>query len=68
MLKCRLYWRIVRLTYPWVPLCVVGWKTITSAGIQRNLAQVRFWILLNRIDFANLLAIALDLIQPEYWA
>lgn len=67
MLKCRLYWRMVRLTYPWLPLLIMGWRTLTTHGNQRNLAQVRFWLLFNRIDFANLIAIALDLIQPEYW-
>jgi len=68
MTKCSLFWRTVRLTYPWLPLLIVGWRTLKASGLDRDRAQVRFWLLLNRIDFANLWAIALEMIQPEYWA
>lgn len=68
MTTCRLFWRTVRLTYPWLPLLVMGWRTLVMSGTDRDRAQVRFWVLLNRVDFANLLAIALEMIQPEYWA
>jgi hypothetical protein len=44
------------------------WRSLISTGIDRTRAQLRFWILVTRIDFANLLAMAIDLIQPEYWA
>jgi len=40
----------------------------SSTGVQRSRSQVRFWMLLTRIDFANLFAIAIEMSQPEYWA
>lgn len=63
---CKLYWRIVRLTYPGLPLVIALW-TLGARGTQRQRGQVRFWKLYSHIDFTNLLAIARDLIQPEYW-
>lgn len=67
-MSCKLFWRLVRLTYPWSPLVITLWRIISSTDIDRHRAQVRFWLLYSRIDFASLLAIAIDLIQPEYWA
>jgi hypothetical protein len=67
-MSCKLFWRTVRLTYPWLPLLMTLWRIICATADHRQRALVRFWILLGRIDFANLLAIASDLIQPEYWA
>jgi hypothetical protein len=66
-MSCKLFWRIVRLTYPWLPLIMTLWRIAGSTNHHRHRAQVRFWILLTRIDFANLIAIVSDLIQPEYW-
>ncbi|MBW4421357.1 MAG: hypothetical protein KME13_19355 [Myxacorys californica WJT36-NPBG1] len=66
-MSCKLFWRVVRLTYPWLPLVMTLWRIAGSTDIHRQRAQVRFWILFSRIKFANLLAIAIDLIQPEYW-
>ena len=43
------------------------WRMVVSTGVQRSRAQIRFWMLLTRIDFANLLAIAIEMAQPEYW-
>ncbi|MBD1805007.1 hypothetical protein H6F98_06020 [Microcoleus sp. FACHB-SPT15] len=68
MMSCRLYWRTVRLTYPWLPLAIALWRMASSTGVQRSRAQVRFWMLLTRIDFANLFAIVSEMSQPEYWA
>lgn len=56
-----------RLTYPWLPLVIILWRMAISTGVNRSRAQMRFWMLLARIDFANLLAIAIDMTQPEYW-
>lgn len=64
---CRLFWRTVRLTYPWVPLAKALWLILTATGLERLRAQVRFWRLYSRIDFAELLAAAMDWIRPEYW-
>lgn len=61
------FWLIVRLTYPWVSLAIALWRMATLTELDRARAQVRFWILYHRINFANLLAIAIDLLQPEYW-
>ncbi|MBD1911672.1 MULTISPECIES: hypothetical protein [unclassified Leptolyngbya] len=66
-LLCRLQWRILRLSYPWLPLAIALWRLTTSRGIQRSRAQAKFWLLSVRIDFANLMAIALDMTHPEYW-
>lgn len=68
MMSCRLYWRTIRLTYPWLPLAIALWRMAISTGVHRCRAQVRFWLLLTRIDCANLLAIAIEMAQPEYWA
>ena len=68
MLNCKLYWRIIRLTYPWLPLAIMLWRMAISTDIHRSRARVRFWMLLTRIDFTNLLAIVIEMAQPEYWA
>jgi len=67
-MSCKLFRRVVRRTYPWLPLVIALWRMATSTDAHRIRAQLRFWILYSRIDFANLLAIAIDLIQPEYWS
>ncbi len=64
----KLFWRIVRLTYPWLPLAIALWRIASSSGVHRTHAKVKFWVLSSRINFANLLALAIDLLQPEYWA
>ncbi|ODG97947.1 hypothetical protein A4S05_11170 [Nostoc sp. KVJ20] len=64
----KLFWRLIRYTYPWLPLLITVWHIIRLTGIDRCRAQVRFWILLSRIDFASLIALVGDLIQPEFWA
>jgi len=67
-MSCKLFWYALRLTYPWLSIAIILWRIIKSNGIYRSRAQVRFWILLSRIDFANLILLANELIQPEYWA
>lgn len=57
----------MRFTYPWLSLAIIIWRISKSTGIYRYRAQVKFWILFSKIDFANLLLLANDLIQPEYW-
>ncbi len=63
----KLFWRIVRFTHPWLSLALTLWRMAGSSGTARYRAQIRFWLLYSRIDVANLLAITIDLIQPEYW-
>jgi hypothetical protein len=68
MMNCNmLFRRVVRLTYPWLPLTVSLWRVVMLTDIHRTRAQVKFWMLYSRINFAGLLATAIDLIQPEYW-
>ncbi|AUS99937.1 hypothetical protein CLI64_05775 [Nostoc sp. CENA543] len=65
---CKLFWWLIRRTYPWLSLVINLWRITNSTDRQRHRAQVRFWILWSRIDFPSLIAIANELIQPEYWA
>jgi hypothetical protein len=64
---CKLFWQIVRRTYPWLPLAITLWRIACLTGDDRLRAQVRFWKLYSRIQFAELLAMAIDLAQPEFW-
>lgn len=69
MLKksCYLWFRLIRNTYPWLSLAIQARRVIFAGGVERTREQVRFWILFYKLDFANLSAIAIDLIQPEFW-
>lgn len=67
MKRC-LYWRVVRRTYPWMPLLILGWRVLITQGNPHDRTLIRFWMLVYRLDLAGLMAIAMDLIQPEYWA
>jgi hypothetical protein len=66
-MTCKLLWRLIRVTYPWVPIVITLWQMATRTDRYRSRAQVKFWRLYSRIDFATLLSIAIDLSQPEYW-
>jgi len=65
---CPLWFRLLRRTYPWLPLATTVWRIVFDKSSQRQQEQLRFWMLLVKIDFANLIAMAIDLCQPEYWA
>jgi len=67
-MKRRLYWQVVRRTYPWIPLVQTAWQALMTKGTEHDHALLRCWILLYRIDMAGLMALAIDLTQPEYWA
>ncbi|AFY47838.1 hypothetical protein Nos7524_1980 [Nostoc sp. PCC 7524] len=69
MLKksCYLWFRLIRKTYPWLSLVIQARRVIFASGVERMREQVQFWMLFYKLDFANLLAIAIDLIQPEFW-
>lgn len=64
---CRLYYRFLRTTFPWLSLVKASCQIATSRGMEKARAQVRFWRLLYRIDFAKLTAEAIDFVRPEYW-
>ncbi|YAF94091.1 MAG: hypothetical protein AB3A66_15860 [Nodularia sp. CChRGM 3473] len=63
----HIWFRLIRHTYPWLPLLIQARRVIFSCGTHQIREQVRFWRLFYRLDFASLLAIAIDLIQPEFW-
>jgi hypothetical protein len=65
---CRLYWRMARRTYPWVPLALRFYQALRSPQEHRAQAMLRCWGLVVKIDFAYWMAIAIDVTQPEYWA
>ncbi|MBD2342963.1 hypothetical protein H6G18_02215 [Anabaena subtropica FACHB-260] len=68
MNKCSCTWfRLIRNTYPWLSLLIQARRVMFSCGNQKIREQVRFWQLFYRVDFASLLAIAIELIQPEFW-
>ncbi len=60
-------WRILRATYPWFSLVRTAGQLPGCTDIAKSRIQVRFWVLLLKIDFASLIAIALELLTPEYW-
>ncbi len=57
--------RLFRRTYPWLPLLVLGGQVLIRQGTARD--RWRCWGLLAQIDFASLIAIAMDVMQPEFW-
>jgi hypothetical protein len=44
------------------------WRSLVFHGVQRDRAKIRFWVLLTRLDFADLLLVVIEMAQPEYWA
>ncbi|MGG6294091.1 hypothetical protein ACQ4M4_06670 [Leptolyngbya sp. AN02str] len=69
---CKLYWRYLRSTYPWIPLLLCVYDLAVCSVCAGDVShvdrvRVRFWRLWMRVDFASLLAIALELAQPEFW-
>lgn len=70
MLKkhCYLWLRLIRKTYPWLSLVIQARRVMLAGGVEQMRERVRFWVLFYKLDFANLLAIAIELIQPEFWA
>ncbi|BCL34147.1 hypothetical protein [Nostoc sp. MS1] len=66
--KCFYIWfRILRNTYPWLSLFRQARRVILSCGDEKVRQKLRFWWLFYQVDFAKILAIALELAQPEFW-
>ncbi|MCG6133802.1 MAG: hypothetical protein MET45_03925 [Nostoc sp. LLA-1] len=63
----QIWFRLIRRTYPWLPLIIQTRRVIFACDNQQVREQVRFWRLFYQLDFAGLIAIAIDLIQPEFW-
>lgn len=64
---CHLWFRLIRKTYPWLSLLIQAKRVLFAGSVEQMREQVRFWTIFYKLDFANLLAIAIDLIQPEFW-
>jgi hypothetical protein len=64
---CFIWFRLLRNTYPWLCLLIQARRVVFSCGYEQIRQKVRFWRLFYQVDFANLLAIAIELSQPEFW-
>jgi hypothetical protein len=62
---CFRFW-ILRKTYPWMHIAILGWRVIAS-GNPRSQQMAEVWFRVYKIDFSQLLAIAIELSQPEFW-
>lgn len=60
------FW-LLRKTYPWMHIAILSLAVITSRNTQRQQQLVRLWLTVYKIDFSALLALAIDLAQPEFW-
>ncbi|GAB4153167.1 MAG: hypothetical protein Fur0046_33070 [Cyanobacteria bacterium J069] len=68
---CLWLWAL-RQTYPWGGLALLLGRLLWGRLLwgpdeRRSRERLRLWRLWLRVDFANLLAIAIDLTQPEFW-
>lgn len=65
---CRKFWfRLLRKTYPWTALVLIGWRIAWACELQLIREQVRFMVILTKLDWAALISIAMDLLVPEAW-
>lgn len=58
----RLWFLIVRKTYPWASLIIIAFRIIASNGIKRNREKARFLMTSVKIDFAAILSLMNDLL------
>ncbi|MFQ3618952.1 MAG: hypothetical protein SNJ57_19185 [Cyanobacteriota bacterium] len=65
--SCGLAVWMLRSTYPWGGLLWQLTRLVWVGGERRSRERLRLWRLWLRVDFANLLAIAIELAQPEFW-
>jgi hypothetical protein len=66
MKTCRLTFWLLRKTYPWMHVVILVVMATASRDTQQR-QQIRLWRTLDKIDFSGLLAIAIELSQPEFW-
>lgn len=62
----RLTFWLLRKTYPWMHVVILVVMVTASRDTQQR-QQIRLWRTLYNIDFSKLLAIAIELSQPEFW-
>lgn len=58
----RLWFLIVRKTYPWASLIIIALRIIASNGVKRNREKTRFLMTSVKIDFAGILSLMNDLL------
>lgn len=58
----RMWFLIVRRTYPWATLIILALRIITSNGIKRNREKTRFLMTSVKIDYAGILSLLNDLL------
>lgn len=58
----RIWFLIVRKTYPWTTLAIIGWRLIEPNGLKKNREKVRFLMAYCKIDFASILSLMNDMI------
>lgn len=63
----KYYQKFVRLIYPWPWLFLTLGRILILKGVDRDRAVVRFWRLVLKLDFAGLVAMAIEMGQPIYW-
>jgi hypothetical protein len=59
----RAFW-LLRTTYPWGHII---WRTARMMRYQTSQHRVAWWFTVCQLDFATLLAWAIELTQPEFW-
>jgi hypothetical protein len=55
------FW-LIRRTYPWITLFIIGCKIIYSVGIQQDREKVRFMLAMTKIDFVRVYQFLNDLL------
>lgn len=58
----RMWFLIVRKTYPWATLIIIALRVIASSGSKRNREKARFLMTSVKIDYAGILSLLNDLL------
>ena len=66
-LTCRIWFWMLRKTYPWMHLVLLGLQVLMVGHPQRQIKQIQFWRTVYKIDFAALLTLVMEIVQPEFW-
>jgi hypothetical protein len=60
---CRVGFRFLRSKfYPWIVLAIAPFRIMTSSGIQRTYAKIRFMSAITKINFADVYELLNDLL------
>ncbi|KYC43593.1 hypothetical protein WA1_10725 [Scytonema hofmannii PCC 7110] len=58
----KIWYQILRKTYPWATLVITSWRLIFSRNVNRNREKIRFFTAFFKIDFAKVLSSINDMI------